>query len=287
MLGAIIGDIIGSYYEVVETQYFKKEHTPRPYEERMKIMDLSTELFTKNCSCTDDSILTCAIADAILNKNENIYDYEKNLKEYGLREIDLGMDIYGRSRFGKGFVDWLQGNYQGTSYGNGAAMRISAIGFCFDTLEEVRSQVYLATIPSHNHEESLLGAEAVAVSIYLLRNGMTKQDLKQYIEKKYYSLNYNLETLRREYTVSSNTNKSVPQALFVFLESNNFEDAIRKAISIGGDSDTIAAIVGGLSEAYYGLDEKLVEKAKPYIKDYMWPVIRQFYERKQVKCKKK
>lgn len=287
MLGAIIGDVVGSYYEVLETQHFKKEHTPRSYEERIKIMDPSTELFTENCSCTDDSILTCAIADAILDKNSSSYSYERYLKEYGLREINLGMDMYGRSRFGKGFVKWLQDSYQGTSYGNGAAMRISAVGFYFDTLEEVKKQAYLATIPSHNHEESLLGAEAIAVSIYLLRNGMTKQELKQYMEKNYYSLNYDLETLRRTYTVSSNTSKSVPQALFVFLESNSFEDAIRKSISIGGDSDTIAAIVGGLSEAYYGLDENLVEKVKPYLKDYMKPIIEQFYERNQVKCKGK
>lgn len=285
MLGAIIGDIIGSYYEVIETLHFKKEHTPRSYEERMKIMDSNTELFTENCSCTDDSILTCAVADCMLN---GLFDYEKYLKVYGKRELNLGVDKYGRSRFGKGFIDWLQGDYQGNSYGNGAAMRISPIGYLeTDNLTCIQLESYFATIPSHNHKEAILGAEAVATSIYLLRNGMKKEELKKYLEEKYYSLDYDLETLRREYTVSSNTSKSVPQALFVFLESNSFEDAIRKAISIGGDSDTIAAIVGGLAEAYYGLDEQLVEKAKPYIKDYMWPVIKQFYERKQIKCKKK
>lgn len=283
MLGAIIGDVVGSYYEVLEIESFKKEHTSRAYEERMKSMDPNTELFTENCSCTDDSILTCAVADCMLN---GLFNYESYLKGYGKREIKLGVDEYGRSRFGKGFVDWLEGSYQGTSYGNGAAMRISPIGY-LDDLDCVEIESHLATIPSHNHEEAIKSAEAVAVSIYLLRNGMTKEELKKYLEENYYSLDYDLETLRREYKFSSKASESVPQALFVFLESNNFEDAIRKAISIGGDSDTIAAIVGGLAEAYYGLDENLVEKVKPYLKDYMKPIIKQFYERKQVKCKKK
>lgn len=283
MLGSIIGDVVGSYYEVLEIQHFKKEHTPRPYEERMKIMDPNTELFTENCSCTDDSILTCAVADCMLN---GLFDYERYLKGYGKREIKLGIDKYGRSRFGKGFVSWVEGSYQGTSYGNGAAMRVSPIGY-LDELECVEIEAHLATIPSHNHEEAILGAEAVAVSIYLLRNGIEKQELKEYLEENYYSLDYDLETLRREYTFSSKAKESVPQAFFIFLESNSFEDAIRKAISIGGDSDTIAAIVGGLAEAYYGLDENLVEKVKPYLKDYMKKVIKQFYERNKVKCKRK
>lgn len=282
MLGAIIGDIIGSYYEVLEVKYLKSNHKPRPYQERMKIMDLETTLFTENSSCTDDSILTCAIADATMNS----FQYEKYLREYGLRELNLGCDQYNRGRFGKGFVEWLQGDYQGSSYGNGAAMRISAIGY-FDTLEEVKKQAYFATIPSHNHEEAIRGAEAVASGIYFLRNGMEKEEWKTYIEKHYNSLNYDLETLRKEYTFSSRSNNSVPQALFVFLKSNSFEDAIRKAISIGGDSDTIAAIVGSLSEAYYGLDQNLYNQAKPFIKDYMMPVIDEFYERNKVKCKKK
>jgi len=280
MLGAIIGDIIGSYYEVLEVRYLKKYNKPRPYDERMKIMDLRTELFTDKCSCTDDSILTCAIADAVLNRDSN---YEKYLREYGLRELDLGNDKYNRGRFGKGFVDWLQGDYQGNSYGNGSAMRISAIGY-LDTFHEVCIESHLATIPSHNHEESIKAATSVATSIFLLNTGLSKEELKEYIETNYYKLDYDLEELRHNYIFSSRSSDSVPQALFVFLESDSFEDSIRKAISIGGDSDTIAAIVGSLSEAYYGIDEKLYEQAKPYIKDYMKPVIEKFYERNKKKC---
>ena len=107
MLGAIIGDICGSFIEVLELQYWIEYHKPIPYNERIQRMDSNVELFTENCSCTDDSILTCAIADALLRVKDNIYPYESYLKEYGLREIELGLDQYGRSHFGKGFVKWL------------------------------------------------------------------------------------------------------------------------------------------------------------------------------------
>lgn len=263
MLGAIIGDVVGSYYEVLEVKEIKKEH--RSYEERIKILDQNTPLFTNNSSVTDDSILTFAIYKAIKENKP----YEEMLKYYAKKEIDLGKDMYGRSRFGKGFVEWVNGNTQGTSYGNGASMRISPVGYLFDTLEEVKQETYKATIPSHNHEESILCAEAVSTSIFLLRNGMSKEELKEYIEKNYFKLDYDLEDLRRNYKFSSKSINSVPQAIFAFLESNSFEETIRNAISIGGDTDTIACIAGSLAESYYGIPEDLLEQVKPYLKDYM------------------
>ena len=264
MLGAIIGDVAGSYIEVLEIYDRSKGH--RSYEDRIKILDKNTPLFTKECSCTDDSILTMAIYDAIVNGNCN---YEKYLREYGLREVNEGLDVYGRSRFGGGFVKWLEGDFQGESYGNGAAMRISAVGYLFDSLDEVKKQARLATIPSHNHEEAIKGAEAVATAIYLLRTGYSKDKVYKYITDNYYGLNYDLEDLQRNNVFSSKSSVAVPQALFVFFESNGFEDSIRKALSIGGDSDTIACIVGSISEAYYGVDKKLEEEVKPFMKDYM------------------
>ena len=271
MIGAIIGDVAGSYYEVLEINYYKNHKEPRPYEERIKVLDKNLELFTNNSSVTDDSILTCSIYDAIVNGKCN---YEKYLKEYGKKEIELGLDQYGRSRFGKGFVDWLTGDYQGESYGNGASMRISPVGYLFNSLDEVKKQARLATIPSHNNSEAIKGAECVAVSIYLLRNGYSKESLKKYITNNYYKLDYDLETLQRTYKFSSRTDESVPQALYVFLISNDFEDSIRKAISIGGDADTIACIVGSLAEAYYGVDEKLKNSVKPYLRDYMLDLLK-------------
>lgn len=263
MLGAIIGDAVGSYYEVLEVKEIKNGH--RSYEERIKILDQNTPLFTENSSVTDDSILTFAIYKAIKENKP----YEEMLKYYAKKEIDLGKDMYGRSRFGKGFVEWVNGNTQGTSYGNGASMRISPVGYLFDTLEEVKQESYKATIPSHNHEESILCAEAVSTSIFLLRNGISKEELKEYIEKNYFKLDYDLEDLRRNYKFSSKSINSVPQAIFAFLESNSFEETIRNAISIGGDTDTIACIAGSLAESYYGIPQELLEQVKPYLKDYM------------------
>ena len=263
MLGAIIGDVVGSYYEVLEVKEIKNGH--RSYNDRIKILDQNTPLFTENSSVTDDSILTFAIYKAIKENKP----YEEMLKYYAKQEINLGKDMYGRSRFGKGFVEWVNGNTQGTSYGNGASMRISPVGFLFNTLEEVKQETYKATIPSHNHQESILCAEAVATSIFLLRNGISKEELKEYIEKNYFKLDYDLEKLRRNYKFSSKSIDSVPQAIYTFLESNSFEETIRNAISIGGDTDTIACIAGSLAESYYGIPENLLEQVKPYLKDYM------------------
>ena len=283
MLGAIIGDVAGSYYEVLEIEERKNNKKNRTYEERTKILDENIPLFTDKCSATDDSILTCAIYDAIENGSKN---YEKYLKEYGLREVNLGMDIYGRSRFGSGFVDWLNNKKEGNSFGNGSAMRISPVGFLFDTLEEVKEESKKATIPSHNHEDSIKASEAVAVSIFLLRKGMSKEEVIKYIKDNYYSLDYDLETLQRTYTFSSKASNSVPQALYIFSVSNDFEDSIRKAISIGGDTDTIAAIVGSLSESYYGIPENLKQEVKPYLRDYMYDLLKdRYYQKDKVRVK--
>jgi len=270
MLGAIIGDVAGSYYEVLEVNEVKRKQK-RPYEERIKILDSNTPLFTEQSSCTDDSILTYSIYAAIKNNDQ---DYEKYLRFYGKKEQELGKDIYGRSRFGKGFIDWLNGKYQGTSYGNGAPMRISSVGFFFDTLEEVKENAYLATIPSHNHEEAIKAAEAVAVSIFLLRKGHSKEEVKEYIENTYYKLDYDLEDLRHNYSFTSKAENSTPQALFCFFESNDFESTIRNAISIGGDTDTIACIAGSLAEAAYTVPEDLKETVKPYLREYMLDILK-------------
>jgi ADP-ribosylglycohydrolase len=272
MIGAIIGDVVGSYYEVLETT------TKRSYEDRIQILDEKVPLFNDNCSYTDDTVLTCAIYDAIINGN---CDYEKYLREYGLKEINLGVDKYGRSRFGKGFVAWLKGNYMGNSYGNGSAMRISPIGFMFNDIKTIKEESYKATIPSHNHPDSIKGAEAIAVSIYLLRNGYSKEDLTNYIKNNYYDLDYNLEDLQRNNKFTSKTSICVPEAIYLFLVSNSFEDAIRKSISIGGDTDTIAAIVGSLAEAYYSVPEELIKEVQKYLTEDIIKLM--FHDKKIVK----
>ncbi len=264
MYGAIIGDVIGSYYEVVETMHQNKYKRPRPYDARIEILDRKTPLFNNCSTYTDDTILTCAIYDAIVNGN---CDYEKYLREYGLKEIELGKDNFRRERFGKGFREWLKSDKPGISYGNGAAMRVGPVGYLFNSLEEVKIEAVKATVPSHNNIEAITSAIAVASSIYLLRTGKSKEEVINYIKEDYYDLNYKLKDLQKHNRFSSRSSISVPIALYVFSVSNDFEDAIRKAISVGGDADTIAAIVGSLAEACYGVPEDLKEEVKKYLNE--------------------
>ena len=281
MLGAIIGDVAGSYIEILEIKE-RKDGNKRDYIERVKILDKNISLFDDNSSVTDDSILTTAIADAILNNSS----YDEKLREYGVREMNLGVDKYGRSRFGRGFRDFINNIGNNDSFGNGCAMRIGPVGYLFDSIDKIKEESYKATIPSHNNPDSIKCAEAVAISIYLIRMGMSKENLKKYIEENYFSLDFDLEDLRHNYKFSSKAIESVPQAIYCFLESNGFEDAIRKSLSIGGDSDTIACICGSIAESYYGIDDELINEVKKYIPEYMMNVIDVFYK-KNIKMKAK
>ena len=276
MFGAIIGDIVGSTYEVEEVNYWIKNHSPRPYAERIKIMDKTTLLFKEESIPTDDTCWTLAILSAIINGD---CDYETYLREYGEAEIKKGPDKFGRPRFGPGSMSWLEGKSKGHSLGNGGAMRISPIGFLFDNIEQIKEESYRATIPTHNTEEALKSAEAVAITIYLLRIGMPKEEVKDYIEKTYYNLDYNLEELRHNYTFKSKAKNSVPIAIYCFFEGEDFDDSIRKAISIGGDSDTIASITGAIAESYYGVPDDLKEKARTYLDENANNLLDQIYEK--------
>ena len=180
MYGAIIGDVAGSYIEVLEINELHKKSV-RSYDDRISILDKNISLFNDKCSCTDDSVLTVAIADAILSEES----YEDKLREYGNREISLGVDAYGRSRFGGGFINWLNHNSEGNSIGNGSAMRISSVGYLFNSEKEVLEEAKKATIPSHNSKEAIDAARMVAISIYLARNNYSKADIKKYLEKNF------------------------------------------------------------------------------------------------------
>lgn len=274
VLGAIIGDIAGSIYEVEEMKNIKNKEIN--YLNRIKILNEDVSLLNSSCSYTDDTVLTAAIASAILTD----CNYLEKLKEFGLREVNLGLDKYGRSRFGKGFCAWLQGEYIGDSYGNGCAMRISPVANYFDTLDKIKEETKKATYPSHNNLESYAMSELVSSCIYLAKLKKSKEEIREYIKIHYGDIiSFKLEDLQKKYKFTSRAINSVPQAVFCFLESENFEDSIRKAISIGGDSDTIAAITGSIAEVYYGIDKKLIKKIEDYLPEYIINIANEFYKR--------
>jgi len=224
MIGAIAGDIIGSVYEA------------------HNITTTDFPLFDPHCTFTDDTVLTVAVADAILSGA----DYGDKLKEYFHAYPDRG--------YGPGFRKWAAspGKFPGYSMGNGSAMRVSPIGFAFNTLDEVLEEAKRSAEPSHSHPEGIKGAKSVAAAVYLARTGAAKENIKAYIENSFgYALDEPLNSIRTWYRFDGTCPGSVPQAIRAFLESHDFEDAIRKAISIGGDSDTIACITGGIAQAYY------------------------------------
>lgn len=255
MLGAIIGDLAGSIDEYSEFKdSLKKTINLKRRLERLH----KKELIDDNSFYSDDTILTIAILDAIIN-NEL---YETKLKEYGLKykdEIPKNIDYF-EYMFSPGFIKWCKSNEPGTSIGNGSAMRISSVGYLFNDEETVLKEAKKATIPSHNSKEAVDAASAVALLIYLARKGLNKEQIKEIISTKFnYKLDYDLEELRKIYLFDS-TYKVVPLCIYISLSSNSFEESIRKAISIGGDTDTIACITGSISEALFGIPDKYIDK---------------------------
>lgn len=233
MIGAIIGDIAGSRFEF--NNYRKKDF----------------ELFTPECSPTDDSIMTVALGKAILSCNGDYTNLSQKaiecMQEFGKRYPHCG--------FGGMFRQWIRAaNPQPYgSFGNGAAMRVSGAGFAARTLDEAKELSYKVTCVSHNHPEGIKGAEAVAVAIFLARQDKTKREIRQYIKDNYYKINFTLDEIRPSYHFNETCQGTVPQAFEAFFEADGFEDTIRNAISLGGDSDTLAAIAGSIAEAYYGV----------------------------------
>ena len=237
LYGAIFGDIAGSVYEF----------------DNIKTKDF--DIFDEFSFFTDDSVMSIAVACALTECRGNYDDLSlktiKWMKQLGREYPDAG--------YGGHFAQWLftQNSEPYNSWGNGSAMRISAVAYFAKTLEEVKDLSYKVTAVSHNHPEGIKGAEATAVAIFLALQGKSKEEIKEYIVQNYYPINFTLDKIRPFYVFHSSCQETVPQALEAFFESESFEDAIRNAISIGGDSDTIGAITGSVSEAYYGVPEKM------------------------------
>ena len=253
MKGAIIGDIIGSAYEFnnINTKDFP--------------------LFSEECSFTDDTVMTCAAAKALLECGRNVSEV---FQEVGRRYPDAG--------YGAKFIYWMFSNdpQPYNSCGNGSAMRVSPAGFLAENIEEAKALSAKVTELSHNHPEGMKGAECAAVCIVLAKQGKTKQEIRSYVEENYYVLDKTCDDYRREQAGHHGREIcqiSVPQALECFFESTDFEDCMRNCISIGGDSDTIAAIAGGIAEAFYGLPENIWEQAKAYMPEYLLEIVAKLY----------
>ena len=191
----------------------------------------------------------------------------------------LGRDYPGRG-YGGYFSIWLRSENPAPyhSYGNGAAMRVSPCGFLAGSLEEAKLLAQKVTCVTHNHHEGLKGAEATAVAIYMAKCGNSIEEIKEYICNNYYNIDFTLDEIRPRYFFNETCQNTVPQALEAFFESTSFEDAIRNAISIGGDSDTLAAITGGIAEAYYGIPEDVKNKAISYLDDNFKAIINDYYD---------
>lgn len=256
MLGAIIGDIIGSRFEW--HNYKSKDF----------------DLFTPQCRPTDDSVMTLAVARAILKSGGVVEDLPGVTVECMQK---LGQ-WYPNAGYGGKFSRWLLSSdpQPYNSFGNGAAMRVSPCGYAAVTWSEAVGMARAVTGVTHNHPEGLKAAEAVAGAIFMARDGKKLQDIREYIEKEYYPIDFTLNDIRESYTFDVTCQGSVPQAFEAFFESVDFEDAIRNAISIGGDSDTIAAIAGSMAEAYYGIPKELCVKAREYLDPMQLGILDQF-----------
>ena len=256
MLGAIIGDIVGSRFE------FNNHRSKR------------FELFTSECFPTDDSIMTLAIAKAIMDSRTSHSD----LGQCAVRAMQEIGRPYPGCGYGGRFFEWIYSDHPQpyNSFGNGAAMRVSPCGFAAASLEEAKAMSFAVTEVTHNHPEGIKGAEATTVAIYMALHGSTLPEIRGEIDAHYYPMDFTLDSIRDSYRFNETCQDTVPQALMAFFESADFEDAIRNAISIGGDSDTLAAITGGVAQAYYGIPQHLREWALSYLDERMKPILTAF-----------
>lgn len=269
MYGAILGDIIGQPYELG----FGNKSKEFP-------------LFSEDPHFTDDSVMTIAICHGILkaglDADEGTMKFEmiKSMQDWGHK--------YPYAGYGGRFSQWLESENTKpyNSWGNGSAMRVSSVGWLFDTLERTREVARWSAEVTHNHPEGIKGAESTASVIWMARNGFSKSQIKEYIEKEFnYELSRTCDEIRPEYYHVESCQETVPEAMTAFLEGNSFEDVIRTAVSLGGDCDTLTDIATGMAEAFYGLPEELKNKCIELTEDDMHEVMREF-EKNRIPAKK-
>ena len=258
MLGAIIGDIVGSRFEFVEDGIRPKDFA----------------LFHSSCRPTDDSFMTLAVAEALLLSNGD----QERLGEQAISSMKKIAHRYPNTGWGERFHRWLFKDIYTkpyNSFGNGAGMRISPVGWVAESEEEVKILSRIVTEISHDHPEGIKGAEAIAMAVYLARIGKDKEQIRAKMQEYYYKLKdplFTIKNIHGKYGYDEDGSwvtcqGSIPQAIIAFLDSDSFEDAIRNAICIGGDSDTIGAMAGSIAEAYYGVPYDIEDKALSYLSE--------------------
>jgi len=253
LIGAIAGDIIGSIYE------------------RYPIKTKVFSLFGPFCRFTDDTVLTVAVAEAVLTGRP----YLETVREVGQRYPNCG--------YGGTFIQWLHAAVPEpyNSWGNGSAMRVSPIGFAFDNEEDVLREATLSAEITHNHPEGIKGARATALAVFLARTGCGKEEIRAEIAARFgYKLDQTVDAIRPDYTFDVSCQGTVPAAIVAFLDSTSYEDAVRNAISLGGDSDTLACIAGGIAEAFYGgVPPEVGERARGYLPDDLREITERFVQK--------
>ena len=261
MYGAILGDFIGSPYE---------------FDRGDKTKDFP--LFSKGSRITDDSIMTVAVAQALMDIEDDTDDTTVH------NALIQAMRTWGRkypyAGYGARFGDWLMSNEKPqpyNSWGNGSAMRVSSVGWLFDTIEKTRRFAKLSSEVTHNHPEGIKGAEATASAIFLARNGRSKTEIKEYIIREFgYDLSKTCDEIRPNYHHVESCQETVPEAITAFLEGNDFEDVIRTAVSLGGDCDTLTCIAGSMAEAFYGVPDALKKECRMRVSEDMLEVLDRF-----------
>ena len=260
MIGAILGDMIGAPYE---------------FDRGNKTKDFP--LFGSDSEFTDDSVMTVAVAEALMdsagkNDDEIRQALTASMQKWGKR--------YPHAGYGGMFLGWLRSQDPKPygSFGNGSAMRVSAAGWLYDTLEETRHAAALSAEVTHNHPEGIKGAEAAACAVFLARTGSSKKEIRDCIVREFgYDLSRTCDEIRPAYTHNESCQKTVPEAITAFLEGTDFEDVIRTAVSLGGDCDTLTCIAGGIAEAYYGVPEALTAECRKRLTPDLLAVVDRFY----------
>ncbi|MBQ7094227.1 MAG: ADP-ribosylglycohydrolase family protein [Clostridia bacterium] len=259
MFGAILGDIIGSPYEF--------DHN------NIKTKDFP--LFSRNSQFTDDTVMTIAIAEAVLNADGDLDD----LADEAVASMQKLGRLYPYAGYGARFVGWVHSDNPKpyNSLGNGAAMRVSPVAWAFADMETVRKAARAVTAVTHNHPEGIKGAEATAATIFMARKGASKAEIKAYIESEFgYDLSRTCDEIRPDYRHDETCMRTVPEAFAAFLEGESFEDVIRNAVSLGGDSDTLTAIAGSIAEGFYGIDHKLKAEAVKRLDGFLEDILGDF-----------